>query len=161
MFAVYSRYWDPIRKLMDLPLALKALAGVLAILVDYDRLFAGAVVLLLFVDTVSGIMAAKRRGESITSNALRRGLPKFVDYVLAGTAATIAARGFPTVLYWLDGAVLLCIAMIEVLSILENTMSHRAPGLLKYIRGRFKLARLLDNPPKRKDKDDDASEQQQ
>lgn len=149
MLASLVRYWDPFRKLMDL-LELKAMLAVVAGIVSADREFVVACTILFIIDTITGVRAARERGEPITSNGLRRAGVKFVDYVLVGMAATAAARGFPVALGWLDGVAFLYIALTELVSITENVWPDRAPGLLRYLRRRLPIAKLLqsvDPPP--------------
>lgn len=144
MLASMVRYWEPFRKLMDL-LELKALLAVVAGIVSADKEFVVACTILFIIDTITGIRAARKRNEPVTSIGLRRAGVKFVDYVLVGMAATVAARGFPVVLAWLDGVAFLYIALTELVSITENVWPDRSPGLLRYLRRRLPIAKFLQS----------------
>ena len=111
--------------------AVKALlAGIFATVsrlfaVKADLLF--LVVVLVILDTVSGMIAAKMRNEAITSFGMRRMLVKLVEYFVVIGAAIIlsnvaaASSGYiSTGLSWLAEFVVFWISVTEFKSILEN-----------------------------------------
>lgn len=99
---------------------LKAIAiSAFAILAPVHAVMATAMALVI-IDMILGIWAAKKRGEPITSAALRRTVSKSMIYEIGIIVAFLAEH------YMLDGALPLiklagaAIAMVEVKSSIEN-----------------------------------------
>ena len=99
---------------------LKAAAiGLIGVLAPIHAIMAVAGTLIV-ADAVTGIWAAKKRGEKITSAALRRTVSKMVIYQL------VVITGFLTETFMLEGALPIskvaasAIALTELLSIVEN-----------------------------------------
>lgn len=76
---------------------------------------------LIFADLLTGIMAARKRGEKITSAAMRRTVSKLAVYHI------VILAGFLTEVYMIDNAIAISkiaagiIGITELLSILENS----------------------------------------
>ncbi len=123
-------------------------AGIGAVLLEalvkvgeiYGHLFAtdpALVVLcmtLLFIDLVTGVISARKRGEKLTSKALRRTGYKVLEYTALSACAIIISNAFKD--YWphlltdgLDDATLLYVAATELLSVVENVTGSRAKAL--------------------------------
>ena len=75
--------------------------------------------LLIFVDLITGIRAAKKRGETITSRAMSQTITKFLLYNLAIICGHGASYHFAPDLE-LGKVVLAAIALVELTSIDEN-----------------------------------------
>jgi len=95
---------------------------------------------LVLADLRFGVLAAKRRGETIrTSRACRRTINKMVDYLCWVTVAEVCSRtfgvtiGFPVV----SIAVLFIIYGIELSSAVNNYLDYKG------IRKRFNFFRLI------------------
>jgi phage-related holin len=91
---------------------------VLAFLAPIHTLLVAAIVLTL-IDAVTGVLAARKRGERIRSAGLRRTISKLVVYnaaIVAGLAIEIMMSGALPVSKLVAG----CIAVVEGKSVLEN-----------------------------------------
>ena len=77
---------------------------------------------LIFVDTLTGIMAAKKRGENLSSSGFRRVVNKMLTYQLAVLSGffveTYIGVGFP-----ITKAVAGAIAISELSSVMENVQA--------------------------------------
>ena len=80
----------------------------------------GTVLAMLFIDLITGVLAARKRGEKITSRGLRRSVSKFFIYEVAIAAAFLCET-------YLIGASLPVLKMVssligivELKSVLEN-----------------------------------------
>lgn len=75
---------------------------------------------LVVCDTISGVLAAREKGEKITAAKLRRTVSKFVVYtvgILAGhaTQALVPTLGFP-----MASLIAASVGLVETKSVLEN-----------------------------------------
>ncbi len=111
-------------------------------LFDADPLLVLLCVTLLFVDAATGIAAAIKRGERISSKAFRRTGWKAVEYTAVAGVMIMVSNAFAHTWahYVTDSmgvAALLYIASAEVMSIVENVTGSRAAAvrLLRRIRG--------------------------
>lgn len=100
------------------------------------------VALAVMADLVSGVRKARREGQSCTSRGLRRSVSKLSSYyllmfclsVIDGMILTalVALRsvdcGVPSPFPWLTTAGAIALALIELISIVENS-PHRLPLL--------------------------------
>ncbi len=89
---------------------------------------------LIFVDLISGVAAARKRGEPITSAGFRRSISKLIVYELA------LALGFLAETYMLQSMPITkmissLISLTELKSIFENIDTTSGGGLLKTIIG--------------------------
>jgi phage-related holin len=116
------RYFAPMESLFDHPLLKGAIASILAALstlLHHKPQWAVLVCLLVFIDLVTGVMAAAKRGEKITSYGFRQTAIKAVEYTLFLVAATAIANSF-SLLTWLGESVYIYVALTELTSIAEN-----------------------------------------
>ena len=109
---------------------LEYLAALYGAILHSDPVLVASVVLLLAVDLVTGVAAAVRRRERITSRAFRRTGRKVLEYTALGLVGVALANGFEAsplafVTASLDDAVLLYIALTEALSVFENVTGSR------------------------------------
>lgn len=93
-------------------------AWLLAIVAPYEPLLSGAF-LLIFLDTLTGIWAALKRGEAIVSAELRHAGTKGLIYLTGLLAGIAAERMVPNGIAFAKSIGSL-IAIAELLSILEN-----------------------------------------
>lgn len=108
--------------------------------------------ILLTVDTISGVMAAIHEGKRITSSAFKRVLEKFLGYSFVVLVASLCAHAVS--MHWKDanavaiaisaGAALAWIILVEGISILENVrrMGVAVPAFL--VRRLTRLRKHLD-----------------
>ena len=120
-----------------LVVSLAALAPIKMILI--------AVGLLVFIDLITGIWAARRRGETLRSSAMRRTISKMLIYQLT------VISGFLLETYLLDGLVPVSklvggvIGMVEFKSILENASSIAGEDIVNLVMNKLGS----DNDPKK------------
>jgi len=93
--------------------------------VNVDLLF--LVVVLVILDTASGILAAKKRNEKISSHGMRRMLVKLFEYfvvifgaIILSNVAAASSGYISTGLSWLAEFVVFWISVTEFKSIVEN-----------------------------------------
>lgn len=104
-----------------------------------------AVIVLTSLDTLSGIMAAHKRGEKITSAGMRRSISKMLVYVASILAAFVAEK------WLLEGVAPLAklcagaIGLVELKSCLENFNTVAGGSVFKSLLG--KLGSSNDKPP--------------
>lgn len=97
----------------------KLLIAIVAVLAPIQAII-GTVGLLIMLDMISGMLAARKRGEKITSAAMRRTISKMFIY------QGVVISGFMLEHYILDGILPISkivagvIGMVEFKSILEN-----------------------------------------
>lgn len=110
----------------------KALMVVAAILAPIKTLIISCVVIIV-ADMVTGIMAAKKRGEQIQSAEMRRSLSKLVVYQVAIISAfvleTYMLEGLLPVTKVVGGV----IGMVEFKSILENVSVIAGKDIVKMV----------------------------
>jgi hypothetical protein len=108
-----------------------ATATVISPLVDfYGKLlpFLFLAILLIAIDSRFGILASKKRGETIrTSRAIRRAINKFVDYICWITLAGMLGQTFGVAFHipLLSLIVLLIVYTIELSSIFNNYFFYK------------------------------------
>lgn len=108
------------------------LISTLAIFAPIEHILA-SVLALCFSDLITGVLAARKRGEKITSAELRRTVSKLVIYELALCLAFIAEK------YLLDGFLPIVklissmIGVVELKSIFENLDTINGTPLLQGI----------------------------
>lgn len=108
-----------------------ATATVISPLVDfYGNLlpFLFLAILLIAIDSRFGILASKKRGETIrTSRAIRRAINKFVDYICWITLAGMLGQTFGVAFHipLLSLIVLLIVYTIELSSIFNNYFFYK------------------------------------
>lgn len=108
-----------------------ATATVISPLVDfYGKLlpFLFLAILLIAIDSRFGILASKKRGETIrTSRAIRRAINKFVDYICWITLAGMLGQTFGVAFHipLLSLIVLLVVYTIELSSIFNNYFFYK------------------------------------
>lgn len=75
---------------------------------------------LIVADLISGVLAAKKRGESITSAGLRRSLTKIFVYNLAVISGFLVEQYMLSSIFPISKLISGLIALVELKSILEN-----------------------------------------
>ncbi|MCA0270242.1 MAG: phage holin family protein [Bacteroidetes bacterium] len=123
-------------------------AGLYGRLFEADPLLVLLCFTLLLVDAITGVAAAIKRGEKVSSRAFRRTGWKVLEYTALGAAMVMIANAFSHtwahyVTDGLDEAALLYIAFTEALSIVENVTGSRAAAM-RVIR---KIVRIRDEGP--------------
>lgn len=88
---------------------------------------------LIIADLASGIMAAKKRGEVITSAGYRRTLSKFLVYNLAIISGFLVERYMVSDLVPLSKLIAGVISLTELKSILENLNSINGVDIFKSV----------------------------
>jgi phage-related holin len=78
-----------------------------------------AVFVLILMDTLTGILAAYRRGELIQSHKILRTAIKLAVYFVLISAGFVAEKAIPVPV--IDETIIAALAFTELLSILENT----------------------------------------
>lgn len=100
---------------------------------------------LILADLVTGIQAARKRGETIQSKGLRRSSQKFMMYCFALLSAhSIQATYFGD--FPLAYTVSAYISITEFWSVLENVGAVTGTNVLEAVRG--KLSEVLKHKPK-------------
>lgn len=92
-------------------------------------LFCGFMIL---IDTMTGIWAASKRGEVISSKKMKNAIPKMIIYPLALIVASWAERILPGIPFVKGSATLLIV--IEGKSLLENANDILGYNLLKLVK---------------------------
>lgn len=117
---------------------LKALAlSTLAVFAPVKAVLVTVLVLVL-LDTITGVMAARKRGERITSAGLRRSVSKLLAFELALIAGHLLERfllvgaGIPVV-----SLLAAAIGVVEAKSVLENCDTISGGSVFKSIIGRL------------------------
>lgn len=116
----------------------------LAVLAPIKPLLIAALALTAF-DTLSGIMAAKKRGEKITSAGLRRSVSKTLVFMIAILAGFVAEKYMLNDLMPVSKLVAGAIATTECLSIFENLNVATGTNIFKILLG--KLGSKNDSAP--------------
>lgn len=86
---------------------------------------------LIFVDCVTGVWAAKTRGEKISSAALRRTVSKMVIYQMAILSGFLVEHYMISELFPISKLVAGAIGMVEFKSVLENSTVITGQDLFK------------------------------
>lgn len=107
-------------------LGLTALVAGIFVPIGEILMFTGFVIL---IDTITGIWAAKKRGEKIHSSKMKRVLSKLILYPLAIILASWSERILPGIPF-IKGAALLLVS-VEGKSVLENLGDILGYNLLK------------------------------
>lgn len=90
-------------------------------------------IFLIIADLISGIMAASKRGEKISSAGLRRTISKFLVYNLAVISGFLVEQYMVANLFPISKLIAGVIAMVELKSILENLNSINGTDIFKTI----------------------------
>jgi len=114
--------------------------------------FIATAIALVFADAVTGVMAAKKRGDKITSRGFYRTSQKIVVYM----ASILACEGVrivfvPSIPVTYTAAAAICVT--ELKSILENTRSVSGVNIFQQIGG------LLPNNKRRPVEEEDPQEE--
>lgn len=121
-----------------------ALAAILNYFVPVHH-FVAITLGLILADLITGIQAARKRGEAIQSKGLRRSSQKFMMYCFALLSAhSIQATYFGD--FPLAYTVSAYISITEFWSVLENVGAVTGTNVLEAVRG--KLSEVLKNKPK-------------
>lgn len=124
-----QRYANPLITLVE-AFHIKALvsagAAALATLFHHSIQYAMLVALLVVIDFATGIIAAKKRGEKITSLGLRQTIIKALEYMCFLVAVTAFANVFTALAGWISATAYFYIAATECASIAENTLDNPA-----------------------------------
>ena len=118
-----STYTDPIQSLIENPWwkALLASLATLAVeLFSTEGRLIGIVFVMVFLDTVTGVMAASKRKEAVTSLGLRRTIVKLLEYLAVVIAAVTLGNSFESWLFWLSEFTAAYVGLTEFKSLVEN-----------------------------------------
>jgi hypothetical protein len=88
---------------------------------------------LIFADLVTGILAARKRGEKVKSAEMRRSVSKFIVYQIAILSAFVLEKYMLQDLIPVSKIVAGVIGMVEFTSILENGSSIAGKDLLSLV----------------------------
>lgn len=110
--------------------ALKALVVMAAIFAPIKTVLLTTAVLIV-VDLITGVIAAKKRGESITSAGLRRTISKGIIYELAIILGFITQNWLTGETVPVQNIVTSFIGLTEFLSVVENLNDIGGGSLLK------------------------------
>jgi Bacteriophage holin family len=89
-----------------------------------------ATAIMIFVDLITGILAARKRGEPITSAGIRRSLSKLIVYEAAILIAFMTEHYMSDTLPFVNMASSM-ISLVEITSVYENINSLSGTDLLK------------------------------
>ena len=137
---VSVRYQAPLLSLWEFWLIKAVLAAMYTLFATQIEL----VVLLVFalgLDLITGVAAAKRRGEKVRSIGLRRTFVKIVEYSIM-LALAISLANVYSFLSWLEVWAFAFITLTEAISILENlarpgSVASEFAGKLRGVMKRF------------------------
>ena len=101
---------------------------------------------LIFADLISGILAAKKRGEPISSAGLRRTISKVLVYNLAVISGFLVETYMVSGLLPVSKLISGVIALVELKSILENLNTINGTDIFKTVLD--SLGSKNDTPPK-------------
>lgn len=106
------------------------LGSTYAYLLRSDPVLVVLILTLMGVDLITGIIAALKRRDMVTSRAFRRTGLKFLEYSAIGGCSIMVANGFSNgtlavITDSLDDAALMYIAITEAMSIIENVTGSR------------------------------------
>ena len=136
------RYTYPLQSLGDNWL-IKTIIASLAALVSSDPQLIVLVIFLVFLDTITGMIAAAKRKERITSKRLTMTTVKLIEYYLLAAASLAVGNSFG-ILSWLPSTMFLYIALTELFSIFEN-VSQTNEKLRAYLEKIKKKINVLDD----------------
>ena len=88
---------------------------------------------LIMADLISGIMAAKKRGESISSAGLRRTITKIFVYNMAVVTGFLVEKYMITDIFPVSKLIAGIISVVELKSILENLNTINGTDIFKTI----------------------------
>lgn len=88
---------------------------------------------LIIADLISGIMAAKKRGESISSAGLRRTITKIFVYNMAVVTGFLVEKYMITDIFPVSKLIAGIISVVELKSILENLNTINGTDIFKSI----------------------------
>jgi len=118
-----AEYTNPIYALFENPWWKALFASLAALAVELfstgGRLI-GVVFVVVFLDTVTGVLAANKRKEVITSFAMRRTIVKLLEYLAVVIAAVTLGNSFEGWLFWLPEFTAAYVGITEFKSVIEN-----------------------------------------
>lgn len=133
---------------------LKALViAIVAIFAPIQALMA-TVGVLVIADTILGVMAARKRGEKITSSAMRRTVSKAVIYQVAIISGFLCEKYLSGDLIPITKIIGGVIGMVEMKSILENADEINGSPIFKTIIEKLGSKNDITSPPLPPKKDD-------
>lgn len=88
---------------------------------------------LIMADLISGVLAAKKRGESISSAGLRRTITKIFVYNMAVITGFLVEKYMITDLFPISKLIAGIISVVELKSILENLNTINGTDIFKTI----------------------------
>lgn len=122
--AGFLSYDKPLRGLAD-SWILKTLVSLLAALFTADPEPVALVCILVIIDFVSGIYAAKRKKQKIRSKIMRRTGVKVIEYIVLLSLITAVSNTFELV-DWAAPMAYLYVSLTELFSIMENMTGSKS-----------------------------------
>lgn len=110
--------------------------SVLAFVLPIKPLLIGSMVMVL-LDCLTGIMAARKRGEKITAAGLRRTVTKLAVYTLAIVSGSVAEKMLLDALVPVAKLVAGAIGIVEIKSVLENAQTVLGMTLFQALMARL------------------------
>lgn len=107
-----------------------------AFLAPAKPLFIGSMVMVA-IDFITGIIAAHKRGEPVTSAGLRRTVTKALIYTLAIISGLVAQKLLLEDLVPAAKLIAGCIGVVEIKSVLENCQTILGMSLFEAIMSKF------------------------
>ena len=133
------RYTYPLQSLGDNWL-IKTIVASLGALISSDPQLIVLVIFLVILDTITGMIAAAKRKDKITSKRLSMMTVKLIEYYLLAAASLAVGNSF-ALLSWLPSTVFLYIALTELFSIFENVSqtNEKLKGYLEKIKKKINV----------------------
>jgi len=124
--SLIQRYANPLTGLKE-NFAIKAVLAVLGSLFASDPQLVALVVILVVMDFLTGVYAAKVRKETINSKGFRQTVVKVIEYFFLLAGCTAVANSFD-IINWIDEIAYMFTALTELKSIVENITSSESPA---------------------------------
>lgn len=88
-----------------------------------------ALLVLILLDFITGVYAAKKSGEAIRSGKVRHSAIKVMAYFAVISGAHVAENGIPAAIAFIDETVLAFFLITELISLIENVgrMGYETP----------------------------------
>lgn len=141
----------PIASFIDHALIKSLLAGPLTILVDNAH-YASGVVFLFIIDWITGVWAARMRGDKFSSRRSRESVAKAFEYILFLASVSAVAHTFPE-LSWVSYYSFMFIALTELFSIGENMQVRSIQIVVSQIRNALDAKNFVDRFMKKTEDD--------
>lgn len=106
------------------------------------------VVALIFIDLITGMIAARKRGEQISSSGIKRTIGKIFLYEIAIMAAFLCQQYLTGEIFPVSKIVAGLIGVVELKSILENLGGVGEGSVFKAILGKVVQEEQKQEPPK-------------